>query len=204
MASTPRSLPAGKVIRAAVAGGLLATLGACAQQGLGQPDGVTAPGVAGSAEDNMIIGHRLMEAGQHELALRAYSRAVLEDGLTPDTLAALGSANLGLGRLGQAESLLRRAVEADDGFSPAWNNLGVVLMSKGEVSEATEAFRRAFATSSGESDEIRANLERALSRRDETRYVPDNNDNGFRLIYRGYGDVALQSPSPAPDDGQFP
>ena len=40
----------------------------------------------------------------------------------------IGSANLKLGRLGQAEKLLRRAIKADEAFAPAWNNLGVVLM----------------------------------------------------------------------------
>ncbi len=51
----------------------------------------------------LLVGHRLMEAGEFELALKAYLRAAGEQGVNVDVLSALGSANLQLGRLGQAE-----------------------------------------------------------------------------------------------------
>jgi len=82
---------------------------------------------------------------EYELALKAYTRAAAQQGLNVDTLSALGSANLALGRLGQAERLLRRATEQDPSFPPAWNNLGVILMERGNTPEASEVFRRAFA-----------------------------------------------------------
>src|SRR5690606_16056087 len=95
--------------------------------------------------DGLIVGHRLMAAGEYELALKAYYRGAAEHGATVDVLSAIGSANLRLGRLGQAERVLRRAIEVDGAFVPAWNNLGVVLMEMGEVAEASEVFRTAFA-----------------------------------------------------------
>ena len=49
-----------------------------------------------------------MAAGQYELALDAYLRAAARDGFTIDTLSALGTANLRLGRLGQAEGFCAR------------------------------------------------------------------------------------------------
>jgi len=104
-----------------------------------------------------------MSAGEYELALRAYTRAAAQQGVNVDTLSALGSANLKLGRLGQAERLLRRATEQAPDFPAAWNNLGVILLEKGEYSEAAEVFRRAFATDNGNSDQIRENLRLALS-----------------------------------------
>ena len=84
-------------------------LAACSAGGLGTSGGAgkgaDAPGLdtRRSGEDGLIVGHRLMEAGQYELALRAYYRAAGEKGLNVDILSALGSANLKLGRLGQAE-----------------------------------------------------------------------------------------------------
>lgn len=134
-----------------------------------------------------------MAANEHELALKAYTRAAAQQGLNVDTLSALGSANLGLGRLGQAEKLLRRATEEDPNFPPAWNNLGVILMEKGDAAEASEVFRRAFAADNGDSDEIRENLRLALANlSDPGDTDPDRNQN-FNLIRRGRGDFVLLS-----------
>lgn len=148
--------------------------------------GVYAPGVAGTVqEDSLVIGHRLMQAGQHELALEAYTRAAGQQGLNVDTLSALGSANLALGRLGQAERLMRRAVDADPTFAPALNNLGVILMERGQLAEAAEVFRRAFATDSGNSDEIRDNLRLALARLENASYAGPQENEEFRLVQAG-------------------
>ena len=165
---------------------VIAALAACSSGGLNQSaGGVYAPGVAGeSAIDGLIVGHRLMAAGEYELALDAYIRAAGQQGLNVDTLSALGSANLKLGRLGQAESLLRRAVAEAPDFSPAWNNLGVLLMERGNVAEATEVFRRAYATDNGNSDQIRDNLRLALARLDAPVYEEFNQDVNFELVYQ--------------------
>ena len=142
------------------------------------------------AVDGLVVGHRLMAAGEYELAIRAYNRAALEQGLTVDVLSALGSANLRLGRLGQAEDILRRAIEQDDSFPPAWNNLGVVLMERGEYGEASRVFQTAFALDSGESVEIRDNLQLALAKREDPAYAPPNKD-GPVLVRRGTGEYLL-------------
>lgn len=165
----------------------LAVLAACSSGGLNRSaGGIYAPGVAGESDiDGLIVGHRLMAAGEYELALDAYTRAAGQQGLNVDTLSALGSANLKLGRLGQAESLLRRAVEQAPDFSPAWNNLGVLLMERGNVAEATEVFRRAYATDNGNSDQIRDNLRLALSRLNAPVYEEFNEDINFELVYQG-------------------
>lgn len=134
--------------------------------------------------DGLIVGHRLMAAGEYELALKAYLRAASEQGPTVDVLSAIGSANLQLGRLGQAEEILRRATEVDETFPPAWNNLGVVLMETGNFGEASRVFRVAFALDSGQSAEIRENLRLALAKVENTDYsAPDE----FRLVRRGPG-----------------
>ncbi len=170
----------------------LSVLSACSTGGLNRPDGVYAPGVAGDTDvDGLLIGHRLMAAGEHELALKAYTRAAAQQGLNVDTLSALGSANLKLGRLGQAETLLRRAVDEDPDFVPAWNNLGVLLMEQRKFGEAAEVFRRAFATDNGNSEQIRNNLRLALAKRDDPFYVETNEDELFQLVRRGSGQTVL-------------
>jgi tetratricopeptide (TPR) repeat protein len=173
-------------------------LGACAQQAkdpldaLGQ--GPNAPVDAihiSEAVDGLIVGHRLMAAGEYEVALRAYTRAAAEDGLTVDVLSALGSANLKLGRLGQAEKLLRRAVEKDDKFVAAWNNLGIVLSSKGQLREAKRVFQLAYALDRGNSEEIRTNITKIIAKIEKSRYSVENNNNEFDLVRRGNGRYLL-------------
>jgi Flp pilus assembly protein TadD len=174
----------------------LATLTACGQGAFAPTDGdrVFAPGVSGSSDiDGLEIGHRLMAAGEYDLALRAYTRAAGQQGLNVDTLSALGSANLKLGRLGQAETLLRRAVDEDPAFAAAWNNLGVILMERGKIPEAAQIFRRAFATDNGHSDEIRDNLRLALANLNDPGNTPLKEDEPFQLVRRGTGDFVLLS-----------
>ena len=182
-------------LRPLVLGICLLSLAACADNGLNaSDDGVFAPGVAGPSDvDGLIVGHRLMAAGEYELALQAYNRAAAQQGLNVDTLSAIGSANLNLGRLGQAERWLRRAVEEDPTYPPAWNNLGVVLMERGQVAEASEVFRRAFAADNGNSDEIRENLRLALAKLENSGNTDDQEFYNFSLIRRGPGDFVLMS-----------
>ncbi|WP_264465802.1 tetratricopeptide repeat protein [Roseitranquillus sediminis] len=164
-------------------------LAGCAGQ---TPEGPWAPGLAPGEEASgqLTAGHRLMEAGEHELALRAYTRAALEEGPSVEVLAGLGSANLRLGRLGQAERLLRRAVEAEPEAVTAWNNLGVVLIEQGRAGEAERVFRRAYALDSGRSAAIRDNLRLALSKV-EARDYPELQKRKFALVRRGRGDYLI-------------
>ncbi|OUD08873.1 tetratricopeptide repeat protein [Marivivens niveibacter] len=172
----------------------IAFLAACNSGGLNRGDGVFAPGVAGEMDiDGLIVGHRLMAAGEHELALRAYMRAAAQQGLNVDTLSAIGSANLKLGRLNQSEKLLRRAVEEDPEFAAAWNNLGVVLIERGKIEEAAQVLRRAYATDNGNSDQIRDNLRLALSKLANSDYADPNQNDIFHLVRRGSGDYLLLS-----------
>jgi Flp pilus assembly protein TadD len=140
--------------------------------------------------DGLLVGHRLMEAGEYELALRAYTRAAAEQGMTVDVLSAIGSADLKLGRLGQAEKLLRQATKNDPTFVPAWNNLGVLLMNTGHYGEAERVFRIAYGLDSGKTDSIRQNLILALAKIENISYdAPDNAE--FALMRRGQGDYLL-------------
>ncbi len=157
--------------------------------GMAVPHGTT---VMKTSVDGLIVGHRLMAAGEYELALRAYARAAGEHGLNGDVLSALGSANLKLGRLKQARKLLESAVQKDPDFVPAWNNLGVVLVGLGYDGEARRVFRNAYALDNGNSDEIRQNLSMAIAKVENSGYTAAN-DNKFELVRRGNGRYLLLS-----------
>ena len=165
-----------------------------ALSGLG-PDQM-APDVARAdipeAVDGLIVGHRLMAAGEYDLALKAYYRALSEQGPSVDTLSAIGSANLRLGRVNQAEQVLRRALDMDQTFVPAHNNLGVALSEQGRWGEASLHFRNAFAYDNGRSREIRENYSLAIEKTEKTGYDPDE-ANQLSLIRRGSGRFLLLS-----------
>jgi len=188
-------------MRAALAFTCLATLAACSAGGPFLLNGVSrgeanpfAPGLNTRAEavDGLRVGHRLMAADEHELALDAFRRAAATEGLTADVLSALGSANLALGRLGQAEDLLRRAVKADETSPEAWNNLGVVLMERGKTAEAGQIFRKAYGLDNGQSDAIRDNLRTALAKIENSSFVGDR-DQEYKLVRRGSSDFLIRT-----------
>lgn len=172
-------------------------LSACVPAG-GQGPSNAPPRVDGTraSADGLEVGHRLMEAGEFELALKAYYLAASQQGINADVLSAIGSANLQLGRLGQAEKVLRRALEDDPTFVPAINNLGVVLMEEGKFGEARVMFQKAYALDSGSSDSIRDNLKLAIARTENPVYGdPDIAEEAptFNLVRRGEGDYVLLS-----------
>lgn len=147
----------------------------------------TPPGDGG---DPLLTGHALMGIGEYQEALDAYHAAAATRGLTADVLSAIGSANLQLGRLGQAESALRLAVERDPAFVPAWNNLGVTLYQRDELYEAREVFRLAFALDKGNATEIRDNL-RLVDEKIQNIDQQDAQNPNFRLVRQGNGQYLL-------------
>jgi Flp pilus assembly protein TadD len=181
---------------------LFSTLGlaACSPGGFSAPlfqknDGNPyAPGVnqRKDAQSGIDVGHRLMAAGQYELAIKSFNRAALEQGIDAEVLSGLGSANLGLGRLGQAETLLRRAVKENETEPEDWNNLGVVLMERGKTGEAVQIFRKAYALDNGESDAIRDNLRLALAKL-ENPVINELDEAKYKLVRRGSGDYVINS-----------
>lgn len=174
-----------------------ALVAGCSQSNLRDDDDPFAPGVARNepAVDGVLVGNRLLDAGEFDLAIGAFNRAALEDGLTADILAGLGAANLGLGRLGTAERLLRDALEEDDKSPEIWNNLGVLLLEKGDFAEAEQVLRRAFALDNGESDSIRDNLRLVLAKSENSLY-DDPEDENYKLVRRGSSDYVIKKPAP--------
>ena len=163
---------------------------------------VMAPGVdlaalqAEKGASNIEVGHRLIAAGEYELAIRSFNRAALERGtLDAETLSGLGTANLGLGRLGEAEKLLERAVEQDDAQPVDYNNYAVLLMEKGRTGEAVAYFRRGFALSNGENIAIRDNLRLALAKSENSVTKESEKQSDYKLVRRGSSDFVIR-PTP--------
>jgi Flp pilus assembly protein TadD len=182
------------MLRASASVLLILALTGCTDQGDAlSDDNPYAPGVAknGEAVDGMVVGHRLMDAGEYELAIDAYSRAAVSEGMTADVIAGIGSANLALGRLGTAERLLRDATEKDEEAPEIWNNLGVVLMERGKTTEAAQVFRRAYAIDDGQSDSIRDNLRLALAKSEDSDYG-DKKEQDYKLVRRGSSDYLIR------------
>lgn len=169
-------------------------LAACSSGGFStSDDAVFAPSVdpRGDAVDQLLVGHRLMAAGEYELAMGSFRLAASEQGLTPEIITALGSANLALGRLGQAEELLRRAVKEEPEWPEGWNNLGVVLIERGNTPEAAQVFRRAFALDNGQSVAIRDNLRLALAKMENSSYNAGQQKE-YKLVRRGSSDFLIR------------
>lgn len=170
-------------------------LAACASDDVDlSQSGPYAPGVDpdGEAVNGVEVGHRLLAANEYELAIKAFNRAALDQGLSGEILSGLGTANLGLGRLNQAEKLLRRATTEYDPTPEDLNNLGVVLIEQGQTAEAAEIFRRAFALDDGESTLIRDNFRLALAK-SENSATFDNNQNEYKLVRRSSSDYVIRT-----------
>lgn len=176
---------------------LMLLLAACTPGGpSASRDPVYAPGVdpRGQSVSGLEVGHRLMAVREYELALEAFQRAAVEEGLTAEVLSALGTANLGLGRLNQAETLLRRAVKIEADWPEVWNNLGVILMERGETAQAADVFRKAYALDNGQSDSIRDNLRLALAKTEDTGY-DEPIEQDYKLVRRGSSDYLIRRTS---------
>ncbi|MEL6617566.1 MAG: tetratricopeptide repeat protein [Pseudomonadota bacterium] len=183
--------------RALPAALLSLSLAACSTGGIdASQTGPFAPGIDRRAQSvsGIEVGHRLIAAGEYELAIKAFNRAALDQGLDAEILSGLGTANLGLGRLNQAEKLLRRATTEFDPYPEVWNNLGVVLMEQGETAEAVQIFRKAFALDDGESTLIRDNLRKALAK-SENSVTVEPSENQFKLVRRGSSDFLIRTAS---------
>ncbi|MEO0342111.1 MAG: tetratricopeptide repeat protein [Pseudomonadota bacterium] len=161
-------------------------------------DPLAPPAVAEDQQgvDSLLVGHNFMLGGEYELALKAYQRAVIDRGLTPDVLNGLAIANMRLGRTGEAEQLLRAAVEQDRDYGPGWNNLGVLLAETGNYREAKRAFEIAFSLGGGRSSQIKTNIAKTVAKIENIDYTEPENNNDFELVQQGNGVfLLLQTPS---------
>ena len=154
-----------------------------------QDTNVFAPDIdpKGKQVDAMIVGERLMNAGEYELALDAFTRAAATDGFTGENLSAMGVANFRLGRMDQALGLFERALTIEPEWPGLLNNYGIALMAKGRFADAVQIFTKAVALDNGQNDSIRKNLAEAVEKYENSVYSAQNNETermpqGLKII----------------------
>lgn len=131
----------------------------------------------------LMEGQFRMERGDYEDALKAFKRALVEEGVDHLILSAIGSVELRLGRTGEAERVLNAALRLGPEHAPTWNNLGVVYLTTNRVREAQEAFEMALNLSEGDQNSaIERNLENTLERLTDLNYENSDEDSKFRVL----------------------
>ena len=90
------------------------------------------------------LGGLAMARGDHLKALENFERALDMNSELSYALVNAAQAHSQLGNAGQAERLLRRALEVDSGDAEAANKLGLVLAKQGLLTEARPLFQQAI------------------------------------------------------------
>ncbi|HSF93424.1 MAG TPA: tetratricopeptide repeat protein [Thermohalobaculum sp.] len=106
------------------------------------------------------LGKSLLLANEPELAFDAFIASIRLDGVSAEALTGAGIASQKQGLLTAARRYFEQAVELDPTSVTANNNLGVVLFLMNEYYPARDAFRAAYALSSGRSEIAERNLNR--------------------------------------------
>ena len=101
------------------------------------------------ADVNKLHGDILVEAGQHEKAIKAYEKALELDGENAETLSNLGAAYHARGDLDKAKASLTRACELAPDNIDALNHLGNILSAAGEHEKAIVARLKTVELSNG-------------------------------------------------------
>lgn len=95
-------------------------------------------------EETMATGYGYVTMGWLPEAVRLFAQAAREH---PDDMEAVVTAGIGYKAIGhdrQAESLLSRGARLENGLPELWALVGDIRLSLGDVSGATDAFRRAL------------------------------------------------------------
>ena len=151
---------------AMIASGLLA--GACTQPE-GMSEGMATDAIAGAAvreapagqtSPYLALGKRMLAAREPSLAMKAFFASMNAEGISAEAMTGIGIAAQQQGLLTSARRYFEQARELAPDSVFAHNNLGVVLYKLKEYYPARNAFRRAFALSSGTSEMAEHNLNR--------------------------------------------
>ncbi len=162
-------------------------------------DPLRPPGLAAAADavDPVVVGDRLLAAGEGDLAIASYLRAAAgPGGLTPRIRHAVARAHLAEGRLGEADRLLREVIALEPDNASARNDLGVALLERGRAGEAHAPFRSAYALAPLPG--IRENLRMADAFRGTMPTVPAT--GSAQLVRQRGGVVTLTDARPDPHD----
>ncbi|MEM6496198.1 MAG: tetratricopeptide repeat protein [Pseudomonadota bacterium] len=111
-----------------------------------------------SAEAHLEQGHKDLKQADYASAKFHFLSVINQNGPQDEALVGLGMIEEAQNHLFEAERFFRKAIAISDTSVSAYNNLGVVLFRQESYHEAREAFRLAFALSSGTNDTAVHNL----------------------------------------------
>jgi Flp pilus assembly protein TadD len=100
---------------------------------------------SGMWEPHYALADVLRDSGDCESAIREYQTVVTMQPRHRDGYTNLGICLARIGRLAEAESALRRALEIDPTFPRGYTNLGALALTMGEHAAARDAYRQAIA-----------------------------------------------------------
>lgn len=146
------------------------------------------PRIPGSVSQRFDIGVHYFLKGEYERALRAFQDVLLDEPQNARAWSYAGICAAHLGRAGDAERSLSKALELSPQNGEAWFHLGVARSLRSEWPEAASAYRHAVALSpedmvawhrlgvalseSGDAESASAAFERALVLSRETSTAP--------------------------------
>ncbi len=91
------------------------------------------------------IGEAYTTRGDHPQAVRYFSMAAEQQPLNPDFVFKLATAQVFTGNTREGEKGYRTILQEHPKYEKAWNNLGVLLMARGDLQAAEPCFREAIA-----------------------------------------------------------
>jgi cytochrome c-type biogenesis protein CcmH/NrfG len=109
-------------------------------------------------ETYLDLGKRMLAAREPDLAMGAFLTSMTAEGITPEAMTGAGIAAESQGMMTLARRYFEKACELAPNSIMAQNNLGVVLYKLKEYDLARDAFRTAYALSSGKSEMAGSNL----------------------------------------------
>jgi len=92
---------------------------------------------------NYVLGNIQMKRREYALAEDSLRRS-LGEYRTPETLNDLAWAVLMAGRVDEAETLVREAIQRNNQLAAAWDTLGMAYYRQGKLKDARDAFRKAL------------------------------------------------------------
>ena len=129
------------------------------------PMNAAAPATPATSEprqpvSSLLLGNRLLAAREPDLAMKAYLTSMNVEGISAEAMTGAGIAAQQQGLLTSARRYFEQARRLAPDSATAHNNLGVVLYMLKEYYPARNAFRTAYALSSGKSEMAERNLNR--------------------------------------------
>lgn len=144
-------------------------------------------------EDHLLQGQQYLKQNDFANAKFHFLTVINQNGPQAEALVGLGMIEETQDHLFEAERLFRRAIAISDTSVSAYNSLGVVLFRQKNYHEAREAFRLAFALSSGENGTAAYNLRLAELAVEQSNYEQFGIPVDHQLRRMGSNEYLLQS-----------